>query len=160
MKEISIYAGTFDPISHGHLNIIERAARLFDQVIVAVAKNSSKQPMFSLEERTALVEQSCQMLANVQAVSFSGLLADFAKQHQATALVRGIRGSDDLEYEIQLAQLNNQLAGELETIFFPPSVTWRYLSSTMIREIYKHHGDIAPFVPEVVMQALVNKEKL
>ena len=75
-------------------------------------------------------------------------------------MIRGIRGSDDVEYEIQLAQLNNQLAGELETIFFPPSVTWRYLSSTMIREIYKHHGDIAPFVPEVVMQALVNKEKV
>ena len=160
MKEISIYAGTFDPISHGHLNIIERAARLFDQVIVAVAKNPSKQPLFSLEERVSLVEQSCAHLTNVQEVGFSGLLADLAKQHQAKTLIRGIRGSDDVEYEIQLAQLNNQLAGELETIFFPPSVTWRYLSSTMIREIYKHHGDIAPFVPEVVMQALVNKEKL
>ena len=160
MKEISIYAGTFDPISHGHLNIIERAARLFDQVIVAVAKNPSKQPLFSLEERVSLVEQSCAHLTNVQAVGFSGLLADFAKQHPAKTLIRGVRGSDDVEYEIQLAQLNNQLAGELETIFFPPSVTWRYLSSTMIREIYKHHGDIAPFVPEVVMQALVNKEKL
>ena len=105
--------------------------------------------MFSLEERTALVEQSCQVLANVQAVSFSGLLADFAKQHQATALVRGIRGSDDLEYEIQLAQLNDKLAHGLETIFLPPSVEWRYLSSTMVREIHKHYGNIQPFCARV-----------
>lgn len=159
MTETVIYAGTFDPISNGHLNIIERASKLFGQVIVAVAKNPTKQPLFSLEERVALVESCSQHLGNVQAVGFSGLLADFAKQHQAKALVRGIRGSDDIEYEIQLAQLNNQLAGELETILLPPSVEWRYLSSTMIREIYKHQGDISPFVPPLVMQALANKGK-
>lgn len=157
MKNIVIYAGTFDPITNGHLDIIQRAAHLFDKVIVAVAKNPTKQPLFTLEERTQLVEQSCQHLDNVQAVSFSGLLADFAKQHQATALLRGIRGSDDLEYEIQLAQLNNKLAGQLETVFLPPAVEWRYLSSTIVREIYKHHGDIQPFVPECVIALLKNK---
>lgn len=157
MKNIVIYAGTFDPITNGHLDIIQRAARLFDKVIVAVAKNPTKQPLFSLEERTLLVEQACQHLDNVQAVDFSGLLADFAKQHQATALLRGIRGSDDLEYEIQLAQLNNKLAGQLETVFLPPAVEWRFLSSTIVREIYKHHGDIQPFVPECVMDLLKNK---
>lgn len=157
MKNIVIYAGTFDPITNGHLDIIQRAARLFDKVIVAVAKNPTKQPLFTLEERTQLVEQACQRLGNVQAVGFSGLLADFAKQYQATALLRGIRGSDDLEYEIQLAQLNNKLAGQLETVFLPPAVEWRYLSSTIVREIYKHHGDIQPFVPECVMALLKNK---
>lgn len=157
MKNIVIYAGTFDPITNGHLDIIQRAARLFDKVIVAVAKNPTKQPLFSLEERTLLVEQACEALDNVQAVDFSGLLADFAKQHQATALLRGIRGSDDLEYEIQLAQLNNKLAGQLETVFLPPAVEWRFLSSTIVREIYKHHGDIQPFVPECVMALLKNK---
>lgn len=157
MKNIVIYAGTFDPITNGHLDIIQRAARLFDKVIVAVAKNPSKQPLFTLEERTQLVKQACQHLDNVQAVDFSGLLADFAKQYQATALLRGIRGSDDLEYEIQLAQLNNKLAGRLETVFLPPAVEWRYLSSTIVREIYKHHGDIQPFVPECVMALLKNK---
>ena len=157
MKNIVIYAGTFDPITNGHLDIIQRTASLFDKIIVAIAKNPSKQPMFSLEERTALVEQSCQALDNVQAVSFSGLLADFAKQYKATALVRGIRGSDDLEYEIQLAQLNDKLAHDLETIFLPPSVEWRYLSSTMVREIHKHQGNIEPFVPACVIELLKNR---
>ena len=157
MKNIVIYAGTFDPITNGHLDIIQRTASLFDKIIVAIAKNPSKQPMFSLEERTALVEQSCHALVNVQAVSFSGLLADFAKQYEATALVRGIRGSDDLEYEIQLAQLNDKLAHGLETIFLPPSVEWRYLSSTMVREIHKHQGNIEPFVPACVIELLKNR---
>ncbi|VEB26678.1 phosphopantetheine adenylyltransferase [Actinobacillus lignieresii] len=158
MSYTVIYAGTFDPITNGHLDIIERASELFGQVIVAVAKNPSKQPLFSLEERTALVRQSCAHLANVQAVGFSGLLADFAKQHQAKALVRGIRGSDDIEYEIQLAQLNDKLSGRLDTVFLPPSVTWRYLSSTMVREIYRHQGDVAQFVPNAVLCALKEKE--
>lgn len=154
MSQTVIYAGTFDPITNGHLDIIQRASKLFEHVIVAVAKNPSKQPLFSLEKRIELVEQSCTELANVQAVSFSGLLANFAQQHQAVALIRGVRGADDIDYEIQLAQLNDKLANSLETIFFPPSVEWRYLSSTMVREIYRHHGDLEQFVPTVVYQAL------
>ncbi|WGE32245.1 pantetheine-phosphate adenylyltransferase [Actinobacillus genomosp. 2] len=158
MSYTVIYAGTFDPITNGHLNIIERAAQLFGKVIVAVAKNPSKQPLFSLEERTELVQQSCSHLSNVQAVGFSGLLADFAVQYQAKTLIRGIRGSDDIEYEIQLAQLNEKLAEGLETIFLPPAVQWRYLSSTMVREIYRHQGNIAQFVPYSVLNALKEKE--
>ncbi|MGX2949150.1 pantetheine-phosphate adenylyltransferase [Frederiksenia canicola] len=154
MSQTVIYAGTFDPITNGHLDIIQRASKLFEHVIVAVAKNPSKQPLFSLEKRIELVEQSCTELANVQAVGFSGLLANFAQQHQAVALIRGVRGADDIDYEIQLAQLNDKLANSLETIFFPPSVEWRYLSSTMVREIYRHHGDLEQFVPTVVYQAL------
>lgn len=160
MSKTVIYAGTFDPITNGHLDIIKRAALLFDKVIVAVAKNPSKQPLLTLEERTSLVQQSCQHLSNVQAVGFSGLLVDLAKSHNAQALIRGLRGSDDLEYEIQLAQLNYKLAAEkLETIFFPPAVEWRYLSSTIVREIYKHEGEIASFVPQCVLNLLTNKEK-
>lgn len=149
----AIYAGTFDPITNGHLDIIQRAAKLFDKVIIAVAKSPSKNPLFDLESRAELVRQSCQDLPNAEIVAFSGLLADFAKQHNANCLIRGLRGADDIEYEIQLAQLNQKLAGELETIFFPPSVEWRYLSSTMVREIFRHQGDVTQFVPACVVDA-------
>lgn len=149
-----IYAGTFDPITNGHLDVIYKASNLFGKVIVAVAKNPSKQPLFSLEERVELVKQSCVELANIEVVGFSGLLADFAKEQNAKALIRGIRGADDIDYEIQLAQLNHKLSESLETIFFPPSVEWRYLSSTMVREIYRHNGDISQFVPQAVKNAL------
>lgn len=155
MSSCIIYAGTFDPITNGHLDIIQRAARLFPQLIVAVANNPSKKPLFSLEQRIELVEQSCQSLHNVKVIGFSGLLVDLAKEYQAISLIRGIRGSDDIDYEIQLAQLNQKLAGELETVFLPSSVEWRYLSSTMVREIYYHHGDVSQFVPNVVSQALL-----
>ncbi|QIM66985.1 pantetheine-phosphate adenylyltransferase [Mannheimia granulomatis] len=156
-----IYAGTFDPITNGHLDVIRKASLLFSEVIVAVAENSSKQPLFSLDERVQLVKESCAELGNIEVVGFSGLLADFAKSHNAKALIRGIRGADDIDYEIQLAQLNQKLSGSLETIFFPPSVEWRYLSSTMVREIYRHHGDISQFVPQAVKNALnLTKRKL
>lgn len=150
----AIYAGTFDPITNGHLDIIERSAKLVETLIIAVAKNPSKQPLFSLDERVALVEQSTQHLPNVQAVGFSGLLAEFAEQQNTPILVRGLRGADDIEYEIQLAQLNNKLSPNLETLFLPPAVEWRYLSSTMVREIFKHQGDVAQFVPACVSKAL------
>ena len=154
MTQTVLYAGTFDPITNGHLDIIQRASVLFEKVIVAVAKNPSKQPLFELEQRVALVEQSVQHLSNIEVIGFSGLLADFAQQHRAICLIRGIRGADDIDYEIQLAQLNDKLAGGLQTIFFPPSVEWRYLSSTMVREIYRHHGEVKQFVPDVVYQQL------
>lgn len=149
----AIYAGTFDPITNGHLDIIQRASILFDKVIIAVAKSPSKNPLFGLEQRAILVQQSTEHLKNVEIIAFSGLLADFAKQYNADCLIRGLRGADDIEYEIQLAQLNQKLAGELETIFFPPAVEWRYLSSTMIREIFRHQGDVSQFVPTCVLDA-------
>lgn len=152
--KIAIYAGTFDPITNGHLDIIERAAELFDLLIVAVAKNPSKQPLFELEQRVELVKASTTHLKNVQAVGFSGLLAKFAEEQNANVLVRGIRGADDVEYEIQLAQLSQQLSNHLQTIFLPPSAQWRFLSSTIVREVYKHGGDVSHFVPNVVFQQL------
>lgn len=153
MKQ-AIYAGTFDPITHGHLDIIQRASRLFERLTVAVAQNPSKQPLFSLTERVSLVEQACANLANVRVIGFSGLLVELAKQEGADCLVRGLRGADDIEYEIQLAQLNHKLSEQLETLFLPPAVEWRYLSSTMVREIHKHGGDVTPFVPLCVASAL------
>lgn len=149
-----IYAGTFDPITNGHLDVIRKASALFGKVIIAVAKNPSKQPLFDLEQRVELVKQSCTEFENIEIIGFSGLLADLAKEQNAKALIRGIRGADDIDYEIQLAQLNQKLSGDLETIFFPPSVEWRYLSSTMVREIYRHNGDVSQFVPQAVKNAL------
>lgn len=160
MAKSVIYAGTFDPITNGHLDSIQRASALFDKLIVAVAKNPSKQPLFSLEQRVDLVKKSCQHLENTEVIGFSGLLVDFAQQHNAVALVRGVRGANDLEYEISLAQLNNQLAGQLETIFLPPAIEWRHLSSTMVREIYRHQGDVEQFVPAVVYQTLINLKEM
>lgn len=150
----ALYAGTFDPITYGHLDIIRRTAKLFDTLTVAVAHNPSKQPLFSLTERVELVQQATSDLTNVSVIGFSGLLVDLAKNEHASCLVRGLRGADDIEYEIQLAQLNQKLAGELETLFLPPAVEWRYLSSTMIREIHKHGGDVKPFVPDCVADAI------
>lgn len=154
MDKTVIYAGTFDPITNGHLDIIRRAAQLFSQVIVAVAANPSKQPFLSLAQRVELTQKSCAQFENVKVIGFSGLLADFAQTHKADTLIRGIRSSDDVEYEIQLAQLNRQLAADLDTVFLPPAVEWRYLSSTMVREIYRHQGDIRAFVPQCVWEFL------
>lgn len=155
----AIYAGTFDPITNGHLDIIERAAKLFGQVVVAVANNPSKQPLIDWQTRVALVAQSVAHLPNVQAVGFGGLLAEFAADQNANVLIRGIRSADDVEYEIQLAQLNHKLNPQLDSIFLPPSVQWRYLSSTMVREIYRHHGDIQAFVPPAVEIFLQGNKK-
>lgn len=155
----AIYAGTFDPITNGHLDIIERAAKLFGQVVVAVANNPSKQPLIDWQTRVALVAQSIAHLPNVQAVGFGGLLAEFAADQGANVLIRGIRSADDVEYEIQLAQLNHKLNPQLDSIFLPPSVQWRYLSSTMVREIYRHQGDIQAFVPPAVENFLQGNKK-
>ena len=153
-----IYPGTFDPISNGHLDIIQRSAGLFDKVLVAVAENPSKKPLFSLEQRVDLVRQSCAHLANVEVFGFADLLAHTVKTLQVQAIVRGVRSATDFDYEVQLAHLNRQLTNGVETIFFPPAEKWSYLSSTMIREIYLHKGDVKEFVPAPVYQALLAKK--
>lgn len=149
-----IYPGTFDPITNGHLDIIERSAVIFPLVLVAVANSPSKKPLFSLEERVELVRQSVAHLSNVEVFGFSDLLANVIKQHNISAIIRGVRTTTDFEYELQLAALNRLLTKGVDSLFFPPAEKWAFVSSTIVREIYLHGGDVAELVPEPVFNAL------
>ena len=149
-----IYPGTFDPITNGHLDIIERSAVIFPRVLVAVANSPSKKPLFSLEERVELVRQSVAHLSNVEVFGFSDLLANVIKQHNISAIIRGVRTTTDFEYELQLAALNRLLTKGVDSLFFPPAEKWAFVSSTIVREIYLHGGDVAELVPEPVFNAL------
>lgn len=149
-----IYPGTFDPITNGHLDIIERSAVIFPRVLVAVANNPSKKPLFSLDERVDLVRQSVAHLSNVEVFGFSDLLANVIKQHNISAIIRGVRTTTDFEYELQLAALNRLLTKGVDSLFFPPAEKWAFVSSTIVREIYLHGGDVAELVPVPVLNAL------
>ncbi|HHF3505416.1 pantetheine-phosphate adenylyltransferase [Haemophilus influenzae] len=149
-----IYPGTFDPITNGHLDIIERSAVIFPRVLVAVANSPSKKPLFSLEERIELVRQSVVHLSNVEVFGFSDLLANVIKQHNISAIIRGVRTTTDFEYELQLAALNRLLTKGVDSLFFPPAEKWAFVSSTIVREIYLHGGDVAELVPVPVFNAL------
>jgi pantetheine-phosphate adenylyltransferase len=149
-----IYPGTFDPITNGHLDIIERSAVIFPRVLVAVANSPSKKPLFSLDERVELVRQSVVHLSNVEVLGFSDLLANVIKQHNISAIIRGVRTTTDFEYELQLAALNRLLTKGVDSLFFPPAEKWAFVSSTIVREIYLHGGDVAELVPVPVLNAL------
>ena len=149
-----IYPGTFDPITNGHLDIIERSAVIFPRVLVAVANSPSKKPLFSLDERVELVRQSVAHLSNVEVSGFSDLLANVIKQHNISAIIRGVRTTTDFEYELQLAALNRLLTKGVDSLFFPPAEKWVFVSSTIVREIYLHGGDVAELVPVSVFNAL------
>ena len=149
-----IYPGTFDPITNGHLDIIERSAVIFPRVLVAVANSPSKKPLFSLNERVELVRQSVAHLSNVEVFGFSDLLANVVKQRNISAIIRGVRTTTDFEYELQLAALNRLLTKGVESLFFPPAEKWAFVSSTIVREIYLHGGDVAELVPVPVFNAL------
>lgn len=151
---IAIYPGTFDPITNGHVDIVERASKLFDQVIVAVAKNTTKQPFFDLEKRVALGQEALQHLPNVQVVGFARLLTHFAAEQQANVIIRGLRAVSDFEYEFQLAGMNRKLDPNIESIFLTPSEKYTFLSSTLVREIARLNGNISEFVPACVLKAL------
>ena len=153
----AIYPGSFDPLTNGHLDVIKRAVKLFDRVIVAVARNESKHPLFSLEERLALVRPSIRHLPNVQADSFDCLLVHYVEQHSAQAVVRGLRAVSDFEFEFQLALMNRKLNENIETIFMMPKDTYTFLSSRMIKEIAQLGGDVSAFVPPHVRAALRRK---
>jgi pantetheine-phosphate adenylyltransferase len=159
--KIAIYPGTFDPITNGHLDIIERASELFDEVIVALARNSQKLPLFSEPERLRLVERSliecCPKRTNIRADAFQGLLVEYAAAKGATTIVRGLRALSDFEYEFQMALMNRKLAPNLTTIFLMPHEEYTYLNSTIIRELARYGKDVATFVPKAVAEALREK---
>lgn len=155
-----IYPGTFDPITNGHLDIIERSAALFSRTIVAVAASPSKRPLFSLSERVVLAQQSVAHLANVEVIGFSDLLAKVVMENNTQVIIRGVRTTTDFEYELQLAHLNRLLTQGVESLFLPPSEKWAFVSSSIVREIYLHQGDVSQLVPKPVLHALMQKRKL
>ncbi|MER2492461.1 pantetheine-phosphate adenylyltransferase [Catenovulum sediminis] len=157
MSIIAIYPGTFDPITNGHIDLIERASRMFTQLIVGVANSPSKKPLFNLTERVELVEKVTTHLNNVSVIGFSGLLVDLAKENKATVLVRGVRAVADFEYEFQLANVNRSLYPALETIFLTPIEKNSYISSSIVKEVARHGGDVSNFVAAVVATRLRDK---
>lgn len=154
MNKTVIYPGTFDPLTNGHFDLAQRASRLFERVIVAVAKNPSKTPLFDLNKRIALAKEALKGLANVEVAGFEGLLIDCARQHQAHVILRGLRAVSDFEYEFQLASMNRNMMPELETLFLTPAEQHSFISANLVREIAKLGGDVAQFVPAIVAQAL------
>ena len=159
MKRTAIYPGSFDPLTNGHLDVIQRAAKLFDRVIVAVAVNESKHPLFTLAERVALVKKAVAHLPTVETDSFDGLLVEYAAEQKAGAIVRGLRAVSDFEFEFQLALMNRKLDEKIETIFMMPKDTYTFLSSRIIKEIARLGGDVRSFVPPNVQVALKKKLK-
>ncbi len=154
---IAVYAGTFDPITLGHVDLIQRALKIFDQIIVAIAASPSKKPLFDLKERIALAELCLKDAKNVKVHGFSGLLLDFAKEHQANVIVRGLRTVTDFDYEFQLASMNRHMNPAIESLFLMPSEKYMYISASLVREIATLQGDVANFVPEPVLVALQQK---
>ncbi len=154
-----IYPGSFDPLTNGHLDLIERAAKLFDEVIVAVLRNDAKHPLFTAAERMEMLEEAVGHLENVTIDSFTGLLVDFAREKDARLILRGIRAVSDYEYELQMALMNRKLAPELETVFMLPAEAYSYLSSGLIKEVSRNGGDIAGLVPQGVERRLQEKRK-
>ena len=152
-----IYPGSFDPVTNGHLDLVQRAAKLFDRVIVAVALNESKNPFFTLSERLALVRQAVQHFPNVSADSFDGLLVDYVESVSGHAVMRGLRAVSDFEFEFQLALMNRKLNERIETIFMMPKDTYTFLSSRIVKEIARLGGDVSAFVPPGVGAALRDK---
>jgi pantetheine-phosphate adenylyltransferase len=153
----AIYPGSFDPLTNGHLDIVHRAARLFDRVIVAVAKNESKNPLFSMSDRLNLVRESISDLSNVEVDSFEGLLVSYVEARGGQAVIRGLRAVSDFEFEFQLALMNRKLNERVETIFMMPKDTYTFLSSRIVKEIARLGGDVQAFVPPGVVKALRKK---
>jgi pantetheine-phosphate adenylyltransferase len=150
----AIYPGTFDPVTNGHVDIITRAAKIFPEIVVAVANNQTKRPFLTLEKRIQLVEEAVVDLSNIHVVGFDNLLIDFVLEQNAGIILRGLRAVSDFEYEFQLAGMNRKLSKQIETIFLTPSENYMYISSTLVREIVLLNGDISQFVPACVVREL------
>jgi len=154
----AIYPGSFDPVTNGHLDVIDRARKLFDEVIVAVADNDQKSPMFTLDQRLEFLRGSIGESAGVQIAAFNGLLVDFALEQKASAVIRGLRAISDFEFEFQMALMNRKLEASVETIFLMPKEEYTYLSSRIVKEIARLGGDIAQFVPQDVVAAFAGRQ--
>jgi len=159
MTKLAIYAGTFDPLTLGHMDLIERAAEIFERVILAVAESSSKSVGFSIDERVAMAQEAVQGVGNVEVNVFNGLLVDYASEQGAEVLIRGLRAYSDFEYEFQMALTNRKLSPDVETLFMMPKETHSYISSSAVNEIARLGGDTSGFVPAVVQAYLVRKYK-
>lgn len=159
MKRIAVYPGTFDPVTNGHLDLVERARRHFDQLVIAILRNEDKQPMFTVEERIRFLENAVRGLPNVSVDSFEGLLVEYAAKTRASVIVRGLRALSDFEYELQMAMMNRRLASSLETVFLMPSEAYSYLSSRLVREVARLGGNLDGLVPEDVAQALASRAR-
>lgn len=156
-RHVAVYPGSFDPITCGHLDIARRAANVFDQLILAVAEHSGKNMLFSTAERAELVRASTADLANVEVKTFSGLLTDFVRRNGARVIIRGLRAMSDFEYEFSMSLMNSHLAPEIETVFLPTSEGYSFISSSMIKEVYRLGGDVGDTIPPCVVQALADK---
>jgi pantetheine-phosphate adenylyltransferase len=159
-KKIGIYPGTFDPITNGHLDIIKRALKLFDLVVVAVGENPQKKTLFSLEERIYLVKEAIKDIPEnhrIEVEAFSGLLIDFAKKKSACAIIRGLRAVSDFEYEMQIALINRKLSNNIDTVFLLTSLKWIFLSSSIVKEVAKFGGNVDDLVPKIVAEKLKEK---
>jgi pantetheine-phosphate adenylyltransferase len=159
MTRVALYPGSFDPVTRGHEDLMRRSLALADRLIVAVAVNGSKTPLFSVAERTALLEEALAGEPRVEVRSFEGLLADFAREVGATMVVRGLRAVSDFEYEFQMALMNRQLNHDLETVFMVPDLTLTFVSSSLVREVARFGGDVSPFVHPAVVRALARKQR-
>jgi pantetheine-phosphate adenylyltransferase len=154
---VAVYPGSFDPITNGHLDIIRRASKLYDRVIVGVLNNASKNPAFSVDERREMIEAVTADIKNVSCDVFSGLLVDFAKQNEATVIIKGLRTVADFEYEFQMALLNKALNPEFETVFMMTNSKYSYISSSMVKEVAKYHGELEGFVPPIIKEKILKK---
>jgi pantetheine-phosphate adenylyltransferase len=152
----AVCPGSFDPVTNGHLDIVSRASNLFDEVIVAVGVNKSKNRLFSAEERIAMLEQACAPFGNVRVDSFTGLLTTFCAEREATAIVKGLRAVSDFDYELQMAQMNASLT-EIETVFIPTSPEWSFLASSLVKEVAAFGGDVSGLVPDFVLGPLTER---
>lgn len=153
----AIYPGTFDPVTFGHLDIIERSCRIFDELIVGILINNSKAPLFSVQERVDMIREALKDKENIRVMAFNGLLIDFARENQASCIVRGLRAVTDFEYELQMTQTNKVIAPEIETIFLTTALKYSYLSSSTVRELAAFGADISKFVPENVKEHILKK---
>ena len=154
MKRTAVYPGTFDPVTNGHLDLVERASRQFDRLIIAILRHDEKSPVFSLEERMDLLREAAAPFPNVEVDAFHGLLVDYAQKVGAGTIVRGLRALSDFEYELQMAMMNRRLAPDVETVFLMPSEAYAYLSSRLVREVARLGGDLTGLVPAEVVAAL------